>query len=255
MKPIHALIDPTPHLSAYLERMGAKASWEEFGHGDPEAKPQLAEALANTQHGLCGYCENRLHPRDRQIEHVVPRSDVTRGGQHRALDVTNMIACCTGNAPFSHDPIIRGDPSRYLKPVRKNLSCGQAKSDVSDEGFLDPRELPALPLLMNVLLDGEIEPDANACASAGLDANRVAWTINTLGLNVQRLKDARSRRLRDLEAAWGEHLDQPAVLLNAAREELLPNTSGELSPFFTTAASYFAFVRETILAEPPQAWL
>ena len=137
MKRIRALEEPTPGLVEYREEEGDSATWEGFGshRGSTDAKRELAEGLANVQHGLCGYCEINLHPRDREIEHVIPRSDTERGGAERALDHTNMIACCRGNASEPHHPDLRGDPARFLRPVNAHRSCGQAKGDQSSDEF------------------------------------------------------------------------------------------------------------------------
>ena len=257
MKRIRTLSGPTEGLAAYLAEEGAAATWAGFGshRGSSNAKQELRDALTEIQHGICGYCEIALRRADRQIEHVIPQSDVLRGGHTLALAVSNMIACCTGNAPHSRDPAIGRDPSRRLLPVRRHLRCGQAKGGASDPDFLDPRDLPALPSLLRVLTDGEIEPDPNACKSREIDPNRVLRTIKTLGLNVLRLKSARARRWQELRAGWEDWSDDADAMRKAASAELLPDASGVLPPFFTTARSYFGELAEEILAVSPRLWV
>lgn len=245
MKRIRTLSGPTEGLAAYLAEEGAAATWAGLGshRGSSNAKQELTDALSENQHGICGYCEIALRRADRQIEHVIPQSDVRRGGHRLALAVSNMIACCTGNAPHSRDPAIRRDPSRCLLPVRRHLSCGQAKGGASDPDFLDPRDLPALPSLLRVLTDGEIDP------------NRVLRTIRTLGLNVPRLKSARARRWQELRACWEDWGDDADAMRKAASAELLPDALGVLPPFFKTARSYFGELAEEILAVSPRSWV
>ena len=103
MKRIRALSGPTEGPAAYLAEEGATATWAGFGshRGSSNAKQELTDALSEIQHGICGYCEIALRRTDRRIEHVIPQSDVLRGGHGLALAVSNMIACCTGNAPHS----------------------------------------------------------------------------------------------------------------------------------------------------------
>ena len=256
MKRIRALEEPTPGLVEYQEEELESATWEGFGshRGSSEAKRELAEALVAVQHGLCGYCEIGLHPRDREIEHVIPRSDTARGGVARVLDHTNMIACCRGNAAEPHHPDIRDEPSRFRPPVRKHRSCGHAKEDKSDADFLDPRAVPALPSLVRVFGDGEIAPDKLACMATGVDAARVERTIKTLGLNVPRLKEGRAARWRALEEDLHHYGEDRTKIRAAARRELAPGELGRLPAFFTTTRSFFGQLAEAIL-EPDRRWV
>ncbi len=257
MKRIRALEEPTPGLAEYKECDGESATWQGFGshRGSSAAKRELAQALADVQHGLCAYCEIGLHARDQEIEHVIPRSDTARGGAERALDHINMIACCAGGTREPHHPDIREDTSRFRRPVRAHRSCGQAKGDTSDGRFLDPRNLPALPPVFQVSGDGEIAADPAACAAVGLDAAQVERTISVLGLNVPRLRGARADRWRALEDDWHEYGGDLRTIRAAARRELLPGESGKLPDFFTTARSFYGSVAEAILDEPNRSWV
>ncbi len=257
MKRIRALEEPTPGLIEYREEEGDSATWDGFGshRGSSDAKWELAEGLANVQHGLCGYCEINLHPRDREIEHVIPRSDTERGGAERALDHANMIACCRGNASEPHHPDLRGDPARFLRPVNAHRSCGQAKGDQSSDEFRDPRTLPALPSVVRVSFVGEIAPNHDACTALGVDIDSVERTIQVLGLNVPRLRDARAARWRDLQDDWPSYDDDPAKIRAAAKRELLPDESGRLPAFFTTTRSFFEPLAEAILDEADLSWV
>lgn len=256
MKRIRKLSNPTAGLDTYLKCEGAKASWEGFrDHKAGGSHGELAETLAELQHNLCGYCEIDLTELDRQIEHVVPRSD-PQNGTARALDPTNLIACCTGGTSKNlFGPDAGGDEERFLPPPKRNASCGQAKGDTTDADFIDPRTLPALPSLIRVNLDGRMEADTEACEASGIPAARVAKTIEILGLNVERLRLAREKRWNALNENWESHHDDRKVMAAAARGELLPDNGGDMPKFFTTSRCYFAQLSECILGALPQAWI
>ena len=197
MKRIRGLDGPTPGLVRYLANAGPKASWRGFRRRDSGRSRDLVEALTRLQHGLCGYCEIDLREEDRQIEHIVPRSDPIEG-EERSLDATNMIACCRGGELAE----LSADEERFRPPRRENLSCGQAKRDTTNVDFIDPRSLPALPSLLRVGYDGRIQADQASCENAECSVDAVNRTIETLGLNVERLRVARERRWRALEDSW-----------------------------------------------------
>ena len=254
MKRIRRLSNRTPGLAEYLEIEGENASWDRFrSHAGGLAYREIIEELTSLQHGLCGYCETGLVELDRQVEHVVQRSDAQHGAL-RALDVTNLIACCRGgeNPLFALD--ILADRDRYMKPLNRNQSCGQRKGSAAHADCVDPRDLPALPSLMRVLEDGAIEADPEACTSAGVPANRVTRTIEVLNLNAERLRLARERRWTALNDEWGDFLDDPELMHEAAKSELLPE-DGRLRKFFTTSRCYFGLVAEEVLGEQLDAWI
>ena len=257
MKRIRALGEASPGLADYLDHVGSGVpNWTEFKsyRGSSQAYSKLLNDLSERQHGLCGYCENRLSEGDRQIEHVKPRS---RFPEIEAAH-ENMIACCEGGSPSSKAEPIRGDETRFLPPVRYNLSCGSAKGNDWDEGLLDPRELPTTPSLVVALIDGTLEPNEEACAQTGFDPINVKHTIDVLGLNARRLRRARKHRWDTLREFFRDRLQEESQVLQSAELELLPIDSGALQPFFTTARSFFGSLSdqvEDLLAAPPQAWV
>lgn len=250
MKPVRALDGPTPGLSDYLDEETDGADWDEFrAHRRGESYRELIGALADRQHGLCGYCEIEIAAGRWQVEHVVPRSDSARGAAH-ALDVGNMMACCLGGTRSD-----AGDSAHYLPPPRAHMSCGQEKGDGVITDFVDPRTLPEAPSLMRVKSNGVIETDRDACATVGRPAGSVDATVKFLGLNVERLRRAREKRWLALEDAWGKHREDQDTMRVAAREELLPD-DGQLRRFFTTSRSYFTeWDGEEVLAEDSRAWV
>lgn len=249
MKRIRALNGPTPGLADYLGGDGHQANWDGFcSHHGGAAKRELTVSLCSIQHGLCGYCEINITESDRQVEHVVPQSAPVQG-EVRALDAKNMMVCCKGGTRQNRDD------ARYLRPLKHNRSCGEAKGNRVDPEFLDPRELPALPMLMRVGYDGRIRADAEACQDASFDVNKVNKTIEILGLNVKRLQLAREKHWRYLSEKYQKHFDDPQIIQEAARPELLPGKDNCLPPFFSTSRSYFGPVAEKILEEAPQKWI
>ena len=245
MKRIRTMVAPTPGLSSYLNEATGPSYGELRAYGQSAAYRELIAALVELQRGLCGYCEIDLLESDRQIEHVAPQ----RSHPDAALRTSNMIACCKGGTASASK-----DEERFLKPPRRNLSCGQAKGATDDPQFLDPRSLPALPSLLVVRLNGRVEADDNACRSAE-EVARVERTIEILGLNVERLRAAREKRWRDLLAVWEPHLQNGDVMSQGARNELLPSEDGRLAPFFTTRRSFFGRYGEAILSLAPDGWI
>ena len=255
MKKIRELTTSTSGLAEYLNSVEAKANWEEFrSHNSGTSQRELRDALTQNQHGLCAYCEINLTETDRQIEHVIPRSDPQHGTAGE-LNVANMIACCKGGTSSIFAPSERSsDEDRYRDPVKDNRSCGQAKGNQNDENFIDPRLLPARPSLMKILSDGSITVNEEACESEGIPAARVRRTIEILNLNAERLQLARTKYWNDLVERSGQ-FDDPDKMNAWIRFLLTPNENGRLVPFFTTPRSYFDPLSESILAQQPQTWI
>lgn len=252
MKRIRRMRNPIPGLAGYKKNAGADATWKGYRSHLAGRKRyrELVENLADLQHGLCGYCEIDLLKTDRQVEHVVPISDPTRGPA-LALEGANMIACCLGGA--SDDPGVRQDHERFTSGA-SGESCGLAKGCESTPGFVDPRKLPKLPSLLRVKTDGRIDADANACQVAERSANEVEKSIDILGLNVPRLKRARKDYWDNLKQMMDKYKGDPNAIKLWARNQLLPQ-SGKLRKFFTTSRSYFGPLGERILAEEPRNWV
>jgi uncharacterized protein (TIGR02646 family) len=217
---------------SYLATAGAGANWADFrDHNSSKSYNELMNALSERQHQLCCYCEIDLHGSDRQIEHFIPQSDPIDGAV-KATDWTNLLACCKGGTNSLFGPGRAEDQMRYRRPVPENQSCGQAKGNRPASDFVDPRLLAALPSVTRVLDDGKLESDDQACINAGLSEQDVTVTIDRLGLNGPRLRNARANHWDALRVSWGEETD-PVVLAAAVRQELLPDENGVLVRFFT----------------------
>ena len=268
MKPIRRLGEASDGLKDYLAGDGEQANWKGFrSHQGGEAYQELVQVLYHIQHGLCGYCEINIIPRDKQVEHVVPRSHSLQG-KAGELDPANMMLCCQGGTCLNNDNERRrkNDNERKRKPIKGNCSCGQAKGNSVDPQFIDPRDLPPLPSLVRVDDEGKISADEDACTDARIDVSRVEKTIQILGLNIERLRRARRKHWDALNDNLKEYFDNPNIInmmnkdiinmmKKAARGELLPGKDGRLPPFFSTSRSYFGPVAEEILAEAQQKWI
>ena len=240
---------PIPGLAGYRKNAGDEATWEGYrGHSAGARRYQLLiNGLADLQHGICGYCEINLL-NDRQVEHVVPISDPSRGPA-LALEAANMIACCLGGG--SDSPEIRQDKERF-SPGEE--SCGLAKRNRPLPKLVDPRELPELPSLTRVRLDGYIEADAGACGTAGRSASDVKEAIEILGLNIPRLVRARREFWDNLTWVRRRYQGNSDAIRKWAQLCLSPQ-NGNLRKFFTTSRSYFRELGERVLAQEPRNWV
>ena len=249
MKRIRTMVEPTPGLSSYLEEATIPEYKEFRDYRGGDAYKELIAELISLQRGLCGYCEIEINLRESnyQIEHVAPQSTHPEA----ALHASNMIACCKGGSASMFES---KDEERFLKPPKRNLSCGQAKAERDDPQFLDPRQLPALPSLLTVRNDGRIEADGNACQSED-EVAKVEKTIEILGLNVERLRAARERRWKDLLEVWVPHFRSDEAMTQGARAALLPGQDGCLARFFTTRRSFFGRHGEHVLSLAADNWV
>ena len=253
MKKIRELNNPTSGLAEYLNSVGDEKNWDTFrSHNSGASYNELRDALTQNQHGLCAYCELAIKEWRRQVEHVIPQSD-NKLDKSKDLDIANLVACCMGGTRPTYG--LKDD--HYLEPAKRNMSCGQAKGNQNDENFIDPRILPALPSLMRVLDNGLIEADENACQMVGFLPDHVTRTIEILNLNAERLRLARENRWNGLNEEWQliDDIDDPDMMDDWIRSELMPDEDGRLVSFFTTSRSYFGPLSESILAQRPQTWI
>lgn len=249
MKSLRRLDEPTPGLADYRAVEREHPSWDGLrSHRGGCAYRELRHALVENQRGLCGYCETSLSDTDIQVEHVLPRS-AGAPGREGELAVGNLIACCSGQEKRRREETADGPPAR------SGHTCGQAKGNRVDPDFLDPRDLPATPPVFKVDAEGQITPNERGCVKAGIPAARVTATIAMLRLNEERLRQDRMDRWFALLSVWSGYAKDAARLRRAARRALLPDATGRLREFFTTARSYFGGAAETVLAEAPEEWV
>ena len=254
MKRIRALSDSTPGLAKFRNAVGSNATWARLRSRRWRAeRHEVRDALTRNQHGLCAYCEMEITERGRQIEHVIPRSH-DEFGDDRALDISNMVACCMGGTVSAVNGEEDETKGHFRDPIVDNVSCGQAKGDRYDADFVDPRTLPASPSLTRVGDDGLMETEENACHAVGFSPDRMDCTLKMLNLNAERLRLAREKWRNDL-VQQSRRIDDPDTMNVWIRAVLTPGEDGRLLRFFTTSRSYFAPVSELVLEEHPHTWI
>jgi uncharacterized protein (TIGR02646 family) len=261
MKRINGLADAPAALAQFVVDPTTPNTWPAFGNYQAGAgRRELTAALVEQQHGLCAYCEITLVSDDTRVEHFVPQSDPVSGAA-LAVDHRNLMAVCMGGSNASFGPVaLNPDPTRYLDPVKANMSCDAAKGNTPATMFLDPRSVPAFPSLFSVNEDGVLSADPASCAAQSVDVTSVEKHILGLRLNVGRLRNQREAVRAALTQTYQifSELQQPTFqqqLIAFAESQLLPDGSNRLSPFFTTTRSFFGPVAEQILEQPPHAWI
>ena len=194
------------------------------------------ETLVSDQKGLCAYCEIDLHPQDRCVEHFIPRHQ-SIPENNCDLDWQNMLANCKGgmeNVDISENENER----RISKPPNRVACCSNSKGGyIPDDKLLNPLELPTLRLFRFSSLDGEIRPDETACEKAGIPIEYVQFTIQKLGLNVQRLKNERVSIIGEITEELDERDDgiiNPILLKKQIASERFGNGKHDWPAFFTT---------------------
>ena len=252
MKYCATLTGDTPGLARFREEHPDETIWERFRE-DRTSYVELADALTARQRGICAFCEAKLFtdiPTPvRQVEHWLPKSNDGNPTPEISFGFSNLHASCLGGTkphlkpPFGVLGLPKGD----------NVSCGQKKDDISPESFAlgerpyRPTELPLSPPIFNVRFDGELDVNPDA-VSAGLSSERIAATIEYLGLNCERLKIARAavRQYLDKELAKYEAEDTDPDPDHAVRNamtllatHLSPKAGETMVSFISVLRDYF----------------
>lgn len=130
------------------------------------------------------------------------------------------------------------DTLRNFKPPNNSPCCGAAKTGhVPDGRFLNPLNLPMIRLFSFRSEDGKILPDELACEQTGINIENVQFTIQTLGLNFQRLRDQRLAVIEEIEADLNEQDDSNIDVFELEKKVAAFHLGDGLShwkPFFTT---------------------
>jgi uncharacterized protein (TIGR02646 family) len=227
---------PEPEeLKKYNEKNASESKkWKSFKRN--RAYNSVRETLVIDQKGLCAYCEIDLHPSDRCVEHFIPRHQSTRENNYD-LDWQNMLANCKGgmeNIDISEEENER----RISQPPNRVACCSAAKDGFIPDGkLLNPLELPTSRLFRFSSLDGEIRPDENICEKVGIPIEYVQFTIQKLGLNVQRLKNERVAIISEITEELDERDDgiiNPILLKKQIASERFGDGKHDWPAFFTT---------------------
>lgn len=215
-------------LKNYRERFSSQFKrWNDLKK-NKETLNAIRKTLASDQKGLCAYCEMSLHENNRSVEHFIPCNQSTKENNHD-LDWQNMLAICLPPGGMQDEDL---ENPQLLKDLP---CCGQKKGGFMPDGrLLNPLNLPTLRLFKFSSKDGEIRPDEIACLKSGILIENVQFTIDTLELNVQRLKNLRLAVIDEIN----KELDDETIDINDLEEKIAAEYFGHGTdnwpPFFTT---------------------
>jgi uncharacterized protein (TIGR02646 family) len=225
----NVLKSPEPEeLKNYKKRFSSQFKrWNDLKK-NRETLNAIRDTLVSDQKGICAYCEMSLHENNRSVEHFIPCRESTKENNHD-LDWQNMLAICLPPGGMKDDDL---ENPQLLKDLP---CCGQKKGGfIPDIRLLNPLNLPTLRLFKFSSKDGEIRPDEIACLTSGIPIENVQFTIDTLELNVQRLKDQRLVVIDEIN----KELDDESIDINDLEEKVAAEYFGystdNLPPFFTT---------------------
>lgn len=179
---------------------------------------EACQVLVDNQHGLCAFCEAKLDPKEKQMEHFIPISLSTPDDDW---------ICCFENLTVS-----------CISPD----CCGHKKSNSDPkDNICNPYALPEFSIFKaDQQQDGlHLVPDEKACQTAQVETSMVISTIKHLGLNCPDLVRSRQEIWDILASELDEILDDPATekeseLAELAHSHLEPDQYGQRKGFYTT---------------------
>lgn len=208
----HAALLPTAPqgLNSFTTASPDERSWRVFHQEHRDAYDEVIWALEQRQRGICAFCELSLHTDTptpaRQVEHWRPKSLDQTSATNYTFDISNFHASCLGGSSAHHKPPFR----LGVKDPKSNLSCGQKKDDIDPSSLnpapYRPSDIPIDPVIFTYGIDGVISPSPEAY-TYGFDPDRLQVTIDFLGLNCDRLVQARLVVLNDLDDRFMFHYD------------------------------------------------
>jgi len=190
--------------------------------------------LITDQKGICAYCETYIREKFCSVEHFIPceQSKVNNYEENYDLDWQNMLAVCIPPGAIEDENVDNSQlPHKYP-------CCGKAKANfVPDGRFLNPLELPTSRLFRFKREDGEMLPDEANCEKEGIPIASVQFTIQTLGLNVERLKRLRLAVIKKIEEElnfYDDGIIDPTTIEKQVASEYFDNGKENYPRFFTT---------------------
>jgi uncharacterized protein (TIGR02646 family) len=245
-----------PELEKYKEKfLGEFKRWKTLAKARSQLKKDVKDAIRTNleidQKGLCAYCEINLHEQDCSVDHFIPCEQSTQAKNYD-LAWLNMLVTCRGglqNITISEENYGR----RNSQPPNNFCCCNAAKGNFMPDGrLLNPLDLPTLRLFTVSSLDGEVRPDEIACRLAEVSIEYAQFTIEKLGLNVQRLKNERLRKVKEIEEER-EILDDGIIskidLDKKIAQMFFRDGTKNWPPFFTTIRSILGEGAEQHLKE------
>jgi uncharacterized protein (TIGR02646 family) len=254
-----------PRLARYLAASHTP-TWRQFRDEERDAYEELCTDLHHRQRGLCAFCENglvtSLDTHAREIEHWRPKSLDVPPSTRWTFGIGNLqLGCLGGSKKYpAGDVDLTDDPE-----PGPNRSCGAQKGNedpaLGIAGVVPyrPEDMPESPAMFWVGDDGSLRP-ADDCAAHGLDPVRMWITIDYLGLNCTRLKNARRTIVQALDHALLEYVDAAAgstddERFDAAYHDLArdtaPSKTETLPRFVTTLRSFFGRGLDEVLFPEP----
>lgn len=223
------------HRRPPTQRRRVKDRWDRFRKSD-RSEGTRTKCLQNEQSGLCGYSEIDLingNGRDKELgfhlEHIEPKCH----SPHRTFDHDNLIVCAI-------------DDKKMRGFAKHDVFGGHARLEWwNPDVFIHPLRPDCARYFHYEASSGRVVPNANMPRR---DRAKARLTIYKLNLNAAILVNWRRTWLAQKAELIETFLDQPEILKQLARQELLPH-EGILKPFHSAVSQLFGSIAEEILAE------
>ncbi len=241
------LKSPEPdELKIYKQRfINQVRTWEQarearvkVGTGKKAKTVKIKDVIPSTliadQKGICAYCETYIREKFCSVEHFIPceQSKINNYEKNYDLDWQNMLAVCIPPGAVEDENVDN------LQLPHKYPCCGKAKANfVPDGRLLNPLELPTSRLFRFKREDGEILPDEANCEKESIPIASVQFTIQKLGLNVERLKTLRLAVIKKIEEElnfYDDGIIDPTVIEKQVAAGYFDNGKENYPRFFTT---------------------
>jgi len=191
----------------------------------------IRSTLISDQKGICAYCEMTIHEKLCSVEHFIPCEQSTREINYD-LDWQNMLAICLPPGAITEDDLAKSELPH------NSPCCGKAKDNlIPSDRLLNPLKLTTSRIFRFRSEDGEILPDEIACKQVGIPVEYAEFTIETLRLNVQRLKARRLAIIDEITRELDERDDgsvSPVLLEQQIASEHFGDGGKNYPRFFTT---------------------
>ncbi|ELS32809.1 hypothetical protein Pse7429DRAFT_2014 [Pseudanabaena biceps PCC 7429] len=172
-----------------------------------------------------------IHEKLYSVEHFMPCEQSTPEVNHD-LDWQNMLAICRPPGAITEDDLAKSELPH------NSPCCGKAKDNlIPSDRLLNPLNLTTSRIFRFRSEDGEIFPDEIACKQVGIPIEYAEFTIETLRLNVQRLKAQRLAVIDEINRELDERDDglvDPTSLEQQIASEHFGNGEKNYPRFFTT---------------------
>jgi uncharacterized protein (TIGR02646 family) len=217
-------------LSKYKQRYTTQLrKWNKHASKKVNLKALIYSTLVSDQKGICAYCEIPIYEKACTVEHFIP-CHLSNLQKNYDLDWQNMLGNCSLPGGITEDDL--------QNLPHKSPCCGRAKYDfIPDDRLLNPLELPTSRLFRFRSGDGKIIPDEATCEQASIPAESVQFTIDTLQLNVDRLKRHRKAVIDEINQEISERQDEitdQTLLEEQIASERIGNGKEKWPKFFTT---------------------